>query len=65
MENRETVALDESRTLITPQLRQELTRYVDSSAPNSRKLLAFQFHRQARRDSKNGGIRLSNEIKWH
>jgi hypothetical protein len=52
MENRENVAPDGSQTLITPWLRQELNQYVDSSAPNGGNLLAFQFHRQAKRDSK-------------
>jgi hypothetical protein len=64
MENRESVALDRSQMLITPWLRQEWTNYFDSSAPNGRKFLDFQFNRRAKRDSKNSGIRLSNQIKW-
>jgi len=64
MVNRETVASDGSQTLITPWLRQELINYVDSSASNGRNLLSFQFHCQAKRDAKNGDIRLSNPIKW-
>jgi hypothetical protein len=64
MENREIVAPDGSQTLITPRLHQELTHYVDPSAPNSGNLLALQMRRQAKTDSKNGGIRLSNQMKW-
>jgi hypothetical protein len=60
---REIVAPDGSQTLITPWLSQELAHYVGFSARNDRNLLAFQFHRQAKRDSKNGGIRFKNQIK--
>jgi hypothetical protein len=63
MENGGTVAPDGNQTPITPWLYQKLTHYIDSSALNGRNLLAFQFHNQAKRDSKNGGIRLSNQLK--
>ena len=62
MENRENVTPGESQTLITPELPQELNHYADTSAPNGRNLLAFQFYRQAKRDFKNGDIRLLNQI---